>query len=461
MSKNIIPEKYNRNSPNPISFDQLKTILSQMKKCAKISYNNIRGTAFFLEYTLKDKKSRKVLVTCGHVLEEKILEEKKILTVSLNNISNGENSQISKAIHLGLHRKKLCCTQLDLAFIEIIESDKIPPEYFFEIDENYKDGKENFKNISKNKSIYILNCPEGKDCVVSFGVILETKDSNILYNCNTDQGSSGAPIFSLNNHKVIGIHTAGIKDSETNIGTFLIEGLERFNEHFNSRNNFHKSNCFASNTFDSGRILRHKEINRIKPKEKKNNYIQEENPFRNSTNQINSKSNKIIINNSKNYFAYNGTKELRKSFVEKSNYSRNNNSKYSYSTRASKNNIKYDEKNLHNKFESNNVTPIKKNRLFSIIEFDSTKNKETDSSDNKNNTNEKNAYNEKQIDNRDKNIKKELFTNKSELNTPNKPNNSIQRRNRITHIHVINNMNIKRTDCNNVKVITTIYKKKK
>ena len=77
MSKNIIPEKYSKNSPHPVSFDQLKTILYQMKKCAKISYNNIRGTAFFLEYALKDKKSRKVLVTCGHILGEKILEEKK------------------------------------------------------------------------------------------------------------------------------------------------------------------------------------------------------------------------------------------------------------------------------------------------------------------------------------------------------------------------------------------------
>ena len=155
MSKNIIPEKYSKNSPHPVSFDQLNTILSQMEKCAKISYNNIRGTAFFLEYALKDKKSRKVLVTCGHVLEEKILEEKKVLTVSLNNINNGENSPFSRAIHLGLHRKKFCCMQLDLTFIEINESDKIPQEYFFEIDEDYKEGKENFKNISKNKSIYI------------------------------------------------------------------------------------------------------------------------------------------------------------------------------------------------------------------------------------------------------------------------------------------------------------------
>ena len=114
-----------------------------------------------------------------------------------------------------------------------------------------------------------MNCPEGKDCIVSFGVILETKNSNICHNCNTDQGSSGAPIFSLNSHKVIGIHNAGIKDKEANMGTFLIEGLERFNEHYNSRNNFHKCNTFVSNTFNSKRILRDIGINRIKPIEKK------------------------------------------------------------------------------------------------------------------------------------------------------------------------------------------------
>ena len=56
----------------------------------------------------------------------KNLGGKKILTVSLNNINNGENSPFSRAIHLGLHRKKLCCMKLDLTFIEINESDKIP-----------------------------------------------------------------------------------------------------------------------------------------------------------------------------------------------------------------------------------------------------------------------------------------------------------------------------------------------
>ena len=455
MSKNIIPEKYIKNSPHPVSFDQLKTILSQMKKCAKISYNNIRGTAFFLEYALKDKKSRKVLVTCGHVLEEKILEEKKILTVSLNNINNGESAAFKRAIHLGFHRKKLCCNKLDLTFIEINENDKIPQEYFFEIDEDYKDGKENFKNISKNKSIYILNCPEGKDCVVSFGVILETKDNDIWHNCNTHQGSSGSAIFSLNSHKVIGVHNGGIKNEETNIGTFLIEGLERFNEHCNSSTNYHKSNSSVFDAFNSRRNLRNLEINHIKPKEKKNIYLQEENPFKKRNNQINSKSKTIRINNSK------------KSFIKKRNNFRsevNYNLKYSYSTRTSVNNIKEDKKNLDNKFESNNLTPYKTIKIYSIIENDSTKDKETECSDNKNKTDEKNVNNlnnEKQINYKDKNIKKDLFTNENQLNMSNKSNNSNQRRNHIANVHVIRNINIKRTDYNNVKVITTIYKRKK
>ena len=94
MTKKIEDEKLLLYSPSSISFAQLMTIETQMKKCPKVSYNNIRGTAFLLKYASKDEKIRKALVTCEHVLKEKIMEEKKVLTVTMNNINNGENGQL-------------------------------------------------------------------------------------------------------------------------------------------------------------------------------------------------------------------------------------------------------------------------------------------------------------------------------------------------------------------------------
>ena len=56
-----------------------------------------------------------------------------------------------------------------------------------------------------NKSIYILHYPKGK-LNVSYGLLKNIIDNKIFHFCNTEEGSSGGPILSLETFKVIGIH---------------------------------------------------------------------------------------------------------------------------------------------------------------------------------------------------------------------------------------------------------------
>ena len=50
-----------------------------------------------------------------------------------------------------------------------------------------------------------------------------TKGKKISYYCNTKDGSSGSPILSLSNYKVIGVHYWGSKSKniKINFGTFI------------------------------------------------------------------------------------------------------------------------------------------------------------------------------------------------------------------------------------------------
>jgi len=67
------------------------------------------------------------------------------------------------------------------------------------------------------KSIYILQYPKDKR-LLSYGLMKDISDSKkINHYCNTEDGSSGSPILSLNNFKVIGVHYGGSKINFWNI----------------------------------------------------------------------------------------------------------------------------------------------------------------------------------------------------------------------------------------------------
>ena len=92
---------------------------------------------------------------------------------------------------------------------------------FLELDENLLKEKEDA--LYKQKSIYVLQYPNGKNAAVSYGILksFEVSNSSILHTCSTEKGSSDSQILNLETNIVIGIHKEGSVNFNFNIGTFL------------------------------------------------------------------------------------------------------------------------------------------------------------------------------------------------------------------------------------------------
>ena len=50
-------------------------------------------------------------------------------------------------------------------------------------------------DVYSNKSIYLINYPEDKNVVISYGQPPNFSESKIFHKCTTKEGSSGSPIL--------------------------------------------------------------------------------------------------------------------------------------------------------------------------------------------------------------------------------------------------------------------------
>jgi len=235
----INKEQNIKNGIEPVSIEQTEKIINQMKNCVcKIYSNGSKGTGFFTKIPYKPYKNElmKVLITNNHVLNGNSIEDNKIITYIINN-----NEDNRKTIRINNKRKRYTDEKLDVTIIEIDEQEDDVHNYI-EIDYNDNDIKNNMKlnkkeilnyynNIYKNESIYILNYMNRKNILVSYGIITGIdEEKGIKHKCNTYKGSSGAPILSLKNNKLIGIHYGYPDNFEYNLGNLIIYAIIEFNK---------------------------------------------------------------------------------------------------------------------------------------------------------------------------------------------------------------------------------------
>ena len=118
----------------------------------------------------------------------------------------------------------------------------------YELNSFYKIKNEKENEILEldfvRKSIYILHYPKDKR-LVSYGLMKDILGGKkISHYCNTEKGSSGSPILSLNNFKVVGVHYGGSKNIKFNFGTFIKYAIKEFNNKYknNHKNEYNKEN---------------------------------------------------------------------------------------------------------------------------------------------------------------------------------------------------------------------------
>ena len=216
-------EKIIKDSISPITLSKQESITRQMKNCiCKIHNCRGNGTGFFCRIPYHNAHI-KILITNNHVLNENDVMDNKIITFSMNN--NIKDIKIEKG------RRKYTSEIYDTTIIEIKEKDYLDDmiEYLEIDDDNLKAIKsenkqfleEHFNNLYRNESLYVLNYLGGKEIVLSYGFFVKIEASKIYHKCCTNNGSSGAPILSLENNKLIGIHNGSVNNFNFNLGTLI------------------------------------------------------------------------------------------------------------------------------------------------------------------------------------------------------------------------------------------------
>ena len=140
-----------------------------------------------------------------------------------NFINNNSNLVISykgqeKEIILK-NRIKYTNVNLDFTIIEMKKEDKIND--YFEVD--FYINSDNYLK----RDIGILQYPKGNELSFDKGEVKLISNHRIIHTVSTDFGSSGSPIFLIENLRIIGIHNSRYKDM--NAGIFMKSILDDLN----------------------------------------------------------------------------------------------------------------------------------------------------------------------------------------------------------------------------------------
>jgi len=217
--------------PKAVPIQGLKTILFQLENCiCKIHQKNGgKGTGFFCKILFQNELLP-VLITNNSILNENHIKDNEIIDLTMHNNEEKSNKDIS--IKIDSSRKRYTNPEIDITIIEIKPKiDNI--NNYLEIDKDKLTEKE-----FRKKSIYLLHYPNEK--YVSYGIINDLKEyKTLIHYCNTEDGSSGSPILSLNSYKVIGIHNRYSKSNKykLNYGTYIKYAINEINKKYKNEIN--------------------------------------------------------------------------------------------------------------------------------------------------------------------------------------------------------------------------------
>ena len=181
--------------------------------------NKIIGTGFFIIFSLKNK-IKHFLMTCHHIIQDKFVNEKKVIT--LYYVKNNEEEKFEIKLDRGKRCIKCFDKPVDITLIEILVEDNIKEDKFLEPDFSYKNGYNIYLNDYFYSAGYPQNNPIKVERTISYGKITKIlNEPEFDHSLDTDDGNSGAPICSKKNLLVVGIHKQRNKKETKNYATFL------------------------------------------------------------------------------------------------------------------------------------------------------------------------------------------------------------------------------------------------
>jgi len=210
-----------------LSLKVMKSLMAKMKRqiCKIECSEGGFGTGFFCFIQYDYNLTMKVLMTSNYILGENDISIGKEISFSINDDKKQYKILIDKS------RKIYTNKEYDFTIIEIKDKDELKEITFFDIDNNI--FKENY-NYYKKENIISLHYAN-TIMQYSGGFIKDIIENNILYICDISASSTGGPIINQNNLQVIGIHKREkykINDINFNLGTFLKDPLQKFDEKY-------------------------------------------------------------------------------------------------------------------------------------------------------------------------------------------------------------------------------------
>ena len=201
--------------PESLPLSKIEKITEQMKNSiCIIDKINSTGTGFICLMPFPDKlHPLPVLITANHVLGVNDLKPEKKIILKFN-----QNEII---LNLDVQRKAYTNPNYDVTIIEL-KNDEYKIESLLEIDNDVFKNCE-LVNIYKEKPVYILHYPRGKEVSYSLDLIksVEPNNSKMILSCPSEEGSAGAPILNLDTYKIIGIHLGKNDQYNYNCGTII------------------------------------------------------------------------------------------------------------------------------------------------------------------------------------------------------------------------------------------------
>ena len=147
------------------------------------------------------------------------------------------------------------------------------------IDEDINKDRDILNLTFRMKSVYILHYPKGNNIHVSYGLLKGIDEKELNHLCSTEEGSSGSPILSLDNFKVIGIHYGGKSHYQYNKGSFIKDVLNKFYAKFENtiinNKNIQNQNQY-NNIKEKEKINKISNIQKIFQSEEFNNLVKNE-----------------------------------------------------------------------------------------------------------------------------------------------------------------------------------------
>ena len=208
--------------PKPVTRKCTQKILEQMiNPIYKIIEKDGKNNLGFFCYIKNNDKNIPVVIINKFIEDDEYYNDRIQLKV---------NNDI-KIVKLG--KTKYKNKECNITVIEI-KDNNLKAITFFEIDDNlYKKDNENDINYYK-ESIYIMNYDIKNNILVSYGLINDINESEIMYTCNINSNIYGYPIFNLSNNKLIGIHYS--KSINFNKGILFTNIINEFIDSLNPNN---------------------------------------------------------------------------------------------------------------------------------------------------------------------------------------------------------------------------------